>query len=59
MDKKDRMTNGAFFDQVSLAAIANLTAGMTSTNGTFMELLTAFIIVRVVLKNILSNEDEP
>lgn len=44
------MTNGAFFDQVSLAAIANLTAGMTATNGTFVELISSFLIVRVFLK---------
>jgi hypothetical protein len=44
------MPNGTFFDQVSLAAIANLTAGMTSTRGTIIELITSFLIVRVALK---------
>jgi hypothetical protein len=44
------MTKGNFFDQISLASIANLTAGMTSTRGTFIELISSFIIVRIALK---------
>lgn len=44
------MSNGGFFDQISLAAIANLTAGMTSVNGSFIDLLLSLVVVRVGLR---------
>jgi len=45
-----RNTKGGYFDQLSLAAIGNLTAGMTSVNGSFLDLILSFIIIRIGLR---------
>lgn len=53
-----RNIKGGYFDQLSLAAIGNLTAGMTSVNGSFLDLILSFIIIRIGLR-IFYNIDLP
>ena len=53
-----RNIKGGYFDQLSLAAIGNLTAGMPSVNGSFLDLILSFIIIRIGLR-IFYNIDLP
>jgi hypothetical protein len=39
-----------YFDQISLAAVANLSAGLISVNGGLIDLILSLILVRIGLK---------